>query len=261
VWARSHEAACRLAAQYGVPAEHRFEDLLARCDAVAFSVPPAAQAELATHAVRYGLAVLLERPLAADTAGAEELAMAVDARNAISQLALDWRYAAEVRRFLAEDVPRAAPTGGSGLLVTCARPGPAGAPPWQIERGALLTGGPDLLDLLDAALGAIVGVRAHGDPRGWLGVMLDHQVGRYSEASLYTAAAPGPPHAEISVFGPGGTARLAYSPAADPAAFATMYREFAASVATGVPHELDVRRGLHLQQVIEAAETDLIVGA
>jgi hypothetical protein len=31
-------------------------------------------------------------------------------------------------------------------------------------------------------------------------------------------------------------------------------------VSAGTPHELDVRRGWHLQQVIEAAETDLTVG-
>lgn len=39
-----------------------------------------------------------------------------------------------------------------------------------------------------------------------------------------------------------------------------MYREFTAAVEQGTRPELDVRHGLRLQQVIEAAETDQIVG-
>lgn len=44
--------------------------------------------------------------------------------------------------------------------------------------------GVDLVDLLEATLGRIVDVQAHGERRGWLGLMLDHQIGRYSEASM-----------------------------------------------------------------------------
>jgi hypothetical protein len=37
-----------------------------------------------------------------------------------------------------------------------------------------------------------------------------------------------------------------------------MYREFAAAVTSGTPHELDIERGLHLHRVVEEADTDLL---
>jgi hypothetical protein len=37
-----------------------------------------------------------------------------------------------------------------------------------------------------------------------------------------------------------------------------MFLEFARAAERGVPHELDVHRGPHLQQVIERAEDDLL---
>ena len=45
VWARREEAAAELAGKYGAAAAGSFEALLERCDAVAFAVPPAVQAE------------------------------------------------------------------------------------------------------------------------------------------------------------------------------------------------------------------------
>jgi hypothetical protein len=129
-----------------------------------------------------------------------------------------------------------------------------------MERGVLLAQGPDLLDLLDAALGPVVGIRTHGDPHGWLGLILDHQVGRFSEASLYASGAIARSRCEVEIFGPMGSAAMDCTDADRPVAVETMFREFAEGVERGTPHELDVRRGLHLQRVIEAAETDLLFG-
>jgi hypothetical protein len=39
-----------------------------------------------------------------------------------------------------------------------------------------------------------------------------------------------------------------------------MIQEFAEAVVRGNSHELDVHRGMHLQRVLEAAETDLLMG-
>ena len=47
VWSRRPEAARGLAAAHGATAAASFEDLLDRCEAVAFAVPPDIQAELA----------------------------------------------------------------------------------------------------------------------------------------------------------------------------------------------------------------------
>jgi len=186
------------------------------------------------------------------------LAEAIITSGVVSQVALTWRYSAAVRQFLAAEVRRARPQGGSGRIISGALAAPSSASLWRLERGALLDLGPHLVDLLDAALGRVAGVRAHGDPQGWIGLLLEHEGGKFSEASLFATAAAGSHRAEVEIFGPGGAAVIDCAAAVDEATFETMFAEFAAAVATGKSHELDVRRGLHLQQVIEAAETDLL---
>jgi predicted dehydrogenase len=257
IWARSPNRLHRLAERYGVPAYDRYADLLDRCDAVVFAVPPAAQPELAATAALSGKAVLLGRPIATDEAGAEEAALAVANRNVVSQLALPWRYSAAVRSFLTE-VPRISPAGGTGRVVGGAPAGEAPANPWRRALGALYAEGADMLDLLDAALGSVAHVHAHGDRRGWLGMMLDHLGGRFSEASLYWTGAAEPRRAEVEIFGPDGSAAIDCTGVVGPETFQTMVGEFAGAVRRAAPPALDVQRGLHLQRLIEAIETDLV---
>lgn len=78
VWARRPEAAEELARPLRAPAFARIEELFDACEAVAFSVPPGTQAELAIAAARAGKALLLEKPIADDVRGAEALAAAVE---------------------------------------------------------------------------------------------------------------------------------------------------------------------------------------
>src|SRR4051812_23012614 len=78
VWARRSEAAAQLAARLGTHAAGSYEELLDRCDAVAFAVPPDIQATLAPRAARAGKALLLEKPLALDLRAARTLADAVE---------------------------------------------------------------------------------------------------------------------------------------------------------------------------------------
>lgn len=84
VWSRFPLPVREVAKRYGVSSFDRFSELLDRHDAVAFAVPPPVQAELAADAARRGKAVFLERPLAGDIAGAEQLAAAVQAHHVIS---------------------------------------------------------------------------------------------------------------------------------------------------------------------------------
>jgi predicted dehydrogenase len=142
--------------------------------------------------------------------------------------------------------------GASGRLITSPFLRPAG------ERATLLMLGPHLVDLLEAALGRIVGVRAHGDPDGWVGLLLEHEGGRFSEASMCATTEGGIQQAVVEVFGSGGSAQVDCAVAGGPEAVTTMVTDFAAAVEAGRPLELDVRHALHLQQVIDNAETDLI---
>src|SRR5690348_7189167 len=70
VWARRPDAAAELAARLGTHAAGSFEELLDRCEAVAFAVPPDVQSTLAPRAARAGKALLLEKPLALDLSAA-----------------------------------------------------------------------------------------------------------------------------------------------------------------------------------------------
>jgi predicted dehydrogenase len=107
--------------------------------------------------------------------------------------------------------------------------------PWRLERGPLLDLGPHVIDLLDAALGRVVRIRAHGDLKGWVGLVLDHEGGTASEASLCASTAADPNIAGVEVFGPTGALRVDCTDiGAD--TFAQVAAEFAETVLRGGGH-------------------------
>jgi predicted dehydrogenase len=256
IWARRRDAAGALAATYGVPSFERIEDLFAACEAVAFSVPPGVQAELGVAAAKAGKALLLEKPIAADVRGAERLADAVGEAGVASMVVLTWRYAPQVRAFLASARDFEA-IGGRGWFISGAlRPGGPFATPWRLERGPLLDLGPHVLDLMDAAMGRIVAVRAHGHRLGWVGIQLEHKSGTHSDVAFCGTANIDPHLAGAELFGEGGS--LSVDPrGAARETIATLFREFALVVRGQLASVADVRRGLHIQRIIEAAEGQL----
>ncbi|WP_239136901.1 Gfo/Idh/MocA family protein [Sphaerisporangium rufum] len=249
VWARRPRAAARL----GAPVYERIEELFDHCEAVAFCVPPGVQAEIAPRAARAGKALLLEKPLAADLDGARRLADAVAEAGVASQMVLTFRYSSATRAFL-ERVRAIEPFGGYALNISGALHSIES--PWRQERGAVLDVGPHMIDMLGAALGPVASVRAHGHPLGWTGLLLEHETGAVSEASLSMAARVERGHSQVAVFGRHGSevldgGDLGYD------VFPAMVAEFAATVRRGGGHPLDARHGLRLQEIITAAEAQL----
>jgi predicted dehydrogenase len=259
VWAHSAEPVRRLAERHGAVPCARFEDLLKRCSAVVFAVPPPVQVELATTASRHGCALLLEKPIGGDVAGAEQLTSAALRQKVPTMVALAWRHTEDVRRFLATDVPDVDPVGGVGRVLSGTPDDGAPAPPWRRARGILRTYAADLFDLLEAALGPVVGMHAHGDPRTWVGMSLDHSVARFSEASIYGGRMRGTDVAFVEVSGPRGTADVEALGGLGPSAYQRMVAEFAGTVTDGHSHGLGIEHGLHLQRLVESAETDLVL--
>ncbi|WP_042416568.1 Gfo/Idh/MocA family protein [Streptacidiphilus anmyonensis] len=254
VWARRTEAAEELGARFGAPAFERLEELFDACEAVAFCVPPDVQAELALRAVRAGKAVLLEKPLALRLDDARRLADAVGEAGVVSQMVLTARYAASTREFLTR-AQALRPMGGVAVFTGALADSPF-ATPWRLERGALLDLGPHLVDLLDAALGRVVSVRAQGDPLGWVALTLEHEGGALSQAGMTAFAGGSLPAPRVEVFGAGGHARLAW-PEELKEPFGQMIAEFAQAVRTGASHPLDARHGLRLQELLAQAEAQL----
>jgi predicted dehydrogenase len=250
VWSRTHEHAQSLAASLEVPSFADLDALFDACDAVAIAVAPAAQPALALAAAARGKAMLLEKPLAADVAGAEAIVAA--APRAVVMLSN--RFNPALDKFL-DEARSIDALGGRGCFVSGAFLGGPFAQGWRMERGAVLDVGPHLLDLLDASLGDIVDVDAQGDPLGWVSLVCLHASGVTSSASLCCSAAS-EGRIEVDVFG--RRASITYDGGVvDYDAWADRVRDGLFGVASGRDPVVGVERALHLQRLIAKIEAQL----
>jgi predicted dehydrogenase len=256
VWARRPEAAAEVARDFGAPVAGSFDELLDTCEAVAFAVPPAVQAQLAVRAAAAGRALLLEKPLGDDLAAAREVADAVAENGVISQLVLTKRYHPATRAFLAEAQGREV-LGARSCYLHGAFLGGAMATAWRLEHGALLDLGPHLLDLLDTAVAPIVSVRGTGDPRRWIELTCEHENGAISQASLSGSVLLPRARTRIELFGPGD--ELVYDTADmdHEECWPVLRREFATAVRTGQGTGIDAARGMRIQELLHRAASTL----
>lgn len=252
VWARRPEAAKVLAAQHGVEAVGTFEALLDRCEAVAFAVPPDVQARLAVIAARAGKHLLLEKPLALTLADARAVAAAVEHAGVVTQLVLSYRFLPHTIEFLAA-ARELDPVGACAEFLTGGYLDGPFATPWRREHGALLDLGPHVLDLLDAALGPIEHITAHGDPRRWVALTCSHAGGAISQAALSGTLAVPETIWRCVLHGRHGM--RTFDPSHDDRApdWGAVQRAFAAGVHSGRTPEFGVQRGLRLQELMDEA--------
>ena len=257
VWSRTEASARTVAADHGVAVFPSFDALLDGCDAVALAVPPAVQPELAVRAARAGKPLMLEKPLALDVAGAERISGAVADAGVGSVMVLTYRYAPSVRDFLARAATFHA-TGGRACFLSGAFLGGAFAGSgWRQEHGALMDVGPHILDLVDAALGPIVGLRTHGDTQHWLGILAEHEGGAVTETSISCRAAITPSRTEVELFGADGALTVDGRADSRDVVFANLRADFATVAASGGPHPCDAQRGLHLQRLLARVQRAL----
>ena len=256
VWARRPGMAADLAVKHGAAVADSPAELIASVDAVAFAVPPDVQAELAVTAAKAGRHLVLEKPVAATAPDAQRLADAVTGAGVASIVLLTRRYAPEVIEWLAT----ASETGGwatgaatwyGGALLA----GPFSNSPWRHKSGGIADVGPHTLDLLDAALGPITDVLAarHGEPDLWH-LVLGHENGVTSTASMSLALPLDPGVVNVSLYGTGGRLSLPAPTTPTSACYATLLDDLLDMVHSGRrAHRCDVRRGLHLQRLIDDA--------
>ena len=119
VWGRNQATSSTVAAEFGITAYQDFDELLADVDAVAFSVPPQVQSELALRAARRGKHLLLEKPIAVSAPAAAELAEAVGEAGVASVVFFTSRFDPPRRAWLAERAARSDWDGASGLWLGC----------------------------------------------------------------------------------------------------------------------------------------------
>lgn len=256
VWARRPDTARQLADGHGASVAETFDELLSQVDAVSFAAPPTIQAELATRAAQAGKHVILEKPIAPDAVAAERLAGAVAEAGVASLVMLTLRFAMETRDWLAALAGAGGWTGGSARWLSGALLGGdyAGSA-WRHESGALADVGPHAFDLLDAVLGPIQKVlAAHRTPDDLWQLMFAHADGATSSATLSLRTPVRPTVVEIAVYGEHGFRTLGRKAGAAPESYAALLDDFAAMIATGTTsHPCDVRRGLHLQRILDEA--------
>ncbi|WP_447005227.1 Gfo/Idh/MocA family protein [Saccharothrix isguenensis] len=256
IWARREEAASELAGIHGATVAKSPEELLDQVDAVAFAVPPDVQAEIATKAAELGKHLILEKPIAGTLKDAERLADAVERNGVASLVVLTKRFAPETREQLDQLAEAGGWVGGSARWLTGALlGGPFSNSPWRHERGPLDDIGPHAFDLLDATLGTITDViSAHQSEHGLWQIVFQHEGGATSVATMTMTLPLNPGIAEVIVYGEHGHRVLADRGTTAQQCFTNLLDDFVAMVDSGTTeHPLDVRRGLHLQRIIDLA--------
>jgi predicted dehydrogenase len=258
VWARRPDAAAALAQQHGAAAVGSFDDLLAACDAVAFTVPADVQAPLAVAAATAGKHLLLEKPVGFTVADAQAVADAADAAGVATQMMLTYRFTEQVRAFLGSAAGaqlrylRTAMLGGGAL------DGSPFATPWRRGAGAVLLDlGPHTLDLLEAAAGPVTELRA-AEAGGVLTVTTVHGSGAsgHIAISVTTPGAAGRMEAE-AVTDAGLVVLADPTPYQPDAVQRVITDEFARAARGEFRQSLDVHHGVHLQRLLAAVAASI----
>ncbi|MCG8922151.1 Gfo/Idh/MocA family protein [Lentzea sp. CC55] len=258
VWARREEAAAELAASSGAEPFSDYGAMLSTVDAVAFCVPPGVQGPMAIEAARAGKHLVLEKPIAENAEVAATLADAVAEAGVASLVVLTRRYAPETKQMLAQLHRTGGWTGADSRWISGALlDGPFSNSPWRHDKGALDDVGPHAFDLLDAALGEITDVvAATVSDTGLWQLILRHEGGATSTVSLCLSLPLQPAFADLTVFGVNGARTLTNRDTPALECFTNLLDDFVAMVHSGTTaHECDVRRGLHLQRIIDLARS------
>jgi len=258
IWGRDRAKTAALATELGVTGYDEVDQLFAEVDAVAFSVPPQVQAELAVRAARAGKHLLLEKPIAVSVAEADRLAEAVAEAGVASVVFFTGRFDAGQRHWLEQVAPQDW-DGATGLWLGSAFA--ADSPfdtPWRHEKGGLWDVGPHALAMLTGALGPIVEITARPGRRDLVHLILRHESGASSSYALSIDTPKAAAEVSLTVWGAAGRSRMPAS-AADPSqALATAARELAAAARQPEPsHPCDVRLGLSVVRLLAEAERQL----
>ena len=260
VWGRSPEKARILATGLGVSAYDDFEALLADVDAVAFAVPPEVQAELALVAAKAGKHLLLDKPVAMTLAAANDLRDAATAAGVASVVFFTDRFVDTSRAWF-RDVRATEGWRGGWLRWFSSlqeQGNPFGASPWRWESGALWDIGPHALSTLSAALGPVRSLTAVGGDADLVTLVIRHESGVTSTASLTVFAPQAAAGFEAAVWGDVGVFPMPARPDGSPSdLLAIAAEELVESARSGEPHEVDVAFGARIVELLAGAQAQI----
>lgn len=260
VWGRSPDKTGALASSLGAVAYDDYHALLADVDAVAFAVPPDVQAKTALVAAEAGKHLLLDKPIAMNVEDARALRDAAEQSGVVSVVFFTDRFIEGSRAWFREVASSAGWRGGWLRWFSSLQQGdnPFGSSPWRQQHGALWDTGPHALSTLGAALGPIVSLTASPGESDLVVLVLRHESGSTSTASLTQFAPPAAAGFEAAVWGELGLLPMPPRPeGALWGAFATAAEELVATAKSGVPHAVDVRLGTHIVELLADAQAQL----
>jgi predicted dehydrogenase len=263
IWGRHPDRTAVLAGELRVPAYDDYAALLESVDAVAFAVPPKVQAAMALEAAAVGKHLLLDKPVADSLDDARALVEEVADEGIASVVFFTQRFEPPMRTFFAELEATGGWRGGwSRMLAAMDRPGnPPVDSPWRREQwGSLWDVGPHALSNLSAMLGPVGELTAVGGANGLIHLVLTHESGATSTASITLFAPPAGSNFETGVWGDSGTALLPDrdTPAVDAMRLAA--EELVAAAESGESHPVDVAFGTGIVELLASAEEQLSAG-
>ena len=263
VWGRDAGKTAAIAADLEVSPYGDYAELLESVDAVAFAVPPKVQASMALEAAAIGKHLLLDKPGADSLDDARALADEVADEGIASVVFFTHRFEPPMRQFFAEVQSRGGWKGGwSRMLAALDAPGnPFTNSPWRREqRGALWDVGPHALSNLTAMLGPITDLTAVGGEGDLVHLVVRHESGATSTASLSLFAPPEGSNFETGVWGESGTAILPESDTPFVESYQLAVEELVAAAESGDSHPVDVAFGTHVVELLASAEEQLNAG-
>jgi predicted dehydrogenase len=265
VWGRNADAARSLAADFGAAAFDDIGPFLDAVDAVAFAVPPHVQVPLAVRAAEAGKHLLLEKPIALSADDADKLVTAVDSAGVASVVFFTARFNTEIRAWLTDEHARGGWSGGGwsgGVAVWLGSALQADSPfntPWRRDKGGLWDLGPHVVSLLWACLGPVTGVSAVPGADDVTHLVLRHEGGATSTATVTLSAPPAASGNSLFVWGEAGRSVMPATPVDPVAALAVAAGELAASAAGPGrrEHPCDVHFGREVVRVLAMAQEQL----
>lgn len=259
VWGRDPTKTAASAERLGVTGHNSLEAMIDDVDALAFAVPPDVQAVLALQAAAAGRHLLLDKPVATSAAAAQQLAeVAAEHRVAsvvfftdrFSVGSADWFQSLDDGRWAGASVRWLASLADAG--------NPAAGSDWRHEKGALWDIGPHALSTLTAALGPVQEITCVGGCRDLVHLVLRHDSGATSTATLTLFAPPAAAQHEVLVWGERGLSRMPdREPSGDLVALGRAARALAVSAATGEDHPAGLRLGVRIVELLELAQRQL----
>lgn len=263
VWGRDAAKANALGDQLGVRGYDDYGQLLESVDALAFAVPPAVQATMAMEAAAIGKHLLLDKPVADTAEDATALAEEVAKEGLATVVFFTDRFNPEVRAWFAEAERTGGWKGGwTRMLASLDAPGnPYANSPWRREqRGALWDVGPHALSNLTAVLGPITGLTAVSGEGDLVHLVLKHDSGATSTASLSLSAPPEGINFETGFWGSGGVISPPERSTPVVECYSLAVTELIAAAESGDSHPTDVVFGAQVAALLAGAEAQLDAG-